>query len=73
MASASSLVQNTTMAKMLRWTGGGRKCVLLIADAIRWAEEIMEEIGRRHPTKAAPSADQQRDAALRQKVEAIWK
>jgi hypothetical protein len=53
--------------------GGGRKCVLLIADAIRWAEEIMEEIGRRHPTKAAPSADQQRDAALRQKVEAIWK
>ena len=32
----------------------GRKCVLLIADAIRRAEEIMEEIGRCHSTNPSP-------------------
>ena len=25
-----------------------------VADAIRWAEEIMNEIDRRHPTNSAP-------------------
>jgi hypothetical protein len=28
--------------------------VSAIADAIRWAERIMEEIDRRHPTKHVP-------------------
>jgi len=32
--------------------------ICAVADSIRWAEEIMEEIDRRHPTKPAqqPSA-----------------
>jgi hypothetical protein len=43
-----------------------------VADAIRWDEEIMEEIGRRHPTKPSP---QQTSGGMppRQKVEALWK
>jgi len=28
-----------------------------IADAIRWAEEIMKEIDRRHPAKPTPAVE----------------
>jgi hypothetical protein len=43
------------------------------ADAIRWAERIMDEIDRRHPTKPSPQQAGSGNAAVRQKVEALWK
>jgi hypothetical protein len=41
--------------KLAQYDGGKRvpATVSAIADAIRWAEEIMEEIDRRHPVKPA--------------------
>ena len=40
--------------KLAQYDGGKRvpATVAAISDAIRWAEEIMLEIDRRHPTKA---------------------
>ena len=42
--------------KLAQYDGGARvpATVSAIADSIRWAERIMEEIDRRHPTKHAP-------------------
>ncbi|MFZ2001607.1 MAG: hypothetical protein WA239_23340 [Candidatus Sulfotelmatobacter sp.] len=39
--------------KLAQYDSGARvpATVSAIADAIRWAERIMEEIGRRHPAK----------------------
>lgn len=39
--------------KLAQWDGGKRvpATVAAIADAVRWAEEIMAEIDRRWPTK----------------------
>ena len=41
--------------KLAQHDGGARvpATVSAIADAVRWAERIMEEIDRRHPTKQA--------------------
>jgi hypothetical protein len=41
--------------KLAQYEGGKRvpATVSAIEDAIRWAEEIMAEIDRRHPAKAA--------------------
>jgi len=41
--------------KLAQFEGGTRvpATVSAIADAIRWAERIMEEIDRHHPTKPA--------------------
>jgi hypothetical protein len=41
--------------KLAQYDSGARipATVSAIADAIRWAERIMEEIDRRHPAKAA--------------------
>ena len=40
--------------KLAQYDGGKRvpATVAAISDAVRWAEEIMEEIDRRHPTNA---------------------
>ena len=40
--------------KLAQYDGGKRvpATVSAIADAIRWAEEIMDEIDRRHPVKS---------------------
>jgi hypothetical protein len=42
--------------KLAQYDGGARvpATVSAIADAIRWAEQIMDEIDRRHPTKQGP-------------------
>jgi hypothetical protein len=42
--------------KLAQYDGGARvpATVSAIADAIRWAEQIMDEIDRRHPTKQVP-------------------
>ena len=41
--------------KLAQYDSGARvpATVSAIADAIRWAERLMEEIDRRHPTKPA--------------------
>jgi hypothetical protein len=41
--------------KLAQYDGGKRvpATVSAIADSIRWAEQIMEEIDRRHPMKSA--------------------
>ena len=41
--------------KLAQYDGGARvpATISAIADAIRWAEEIMAEIDRRYPTKPA--------------------
>jgi hypothetical protein len=41
--------------KLAQYDSGARipATVSAIADSIRWAERIMEEIDRRHPTKSA--------------------
>jgi hypothetical protein len=41
--------------KLAQYDGGKRvpATVAAISDGVRWAEEIMEEIDRRHPVKAA--------------------
>jgi hypothetical protein len=41
--------------KLAQYDGGARvpATVSAIADAIRWAEQIMDEIDRRHPMKAS--------------------
>jgi hypothetical protein len=41
--------------KLAQYDSGARvpATVSAIADAVRWAERIMEEIDRRHPTKPA--------------------
>jgi hypothetical protein len=43
--------------KLAQYDGGKRvpATVAAIADAVRWAEEIMTEIDRRHPMKPANS------------------
>ena len=40
--------------KLAQYDGAARvpTTICAIADSIRWAEQIMEEIDRRHPTKA---------------------
>jgi hypothetical protein len=40
--------------ELVQYDGGKRvpATVSAIADAIRWAEEIMDEIDRRHPVKS---------------------
>jgi len=40
--------------KLAQYDGGARvpATVSAVADAIRWAEQIMDEIDRRHPAKA---------------------
>jgi hypothetical protein len=45
--------------KLAQYDGGTRvpATISAIADSIRWAEEIMEEIDRRHPVKARGSPD----------------
>lgn len=42
--------------KLAQYDSGARvpATVAAIADSIRWAERIMEEIDRRHPTKHMP-------------------
>jgi len=42
--------------KLAQYDGGARvpATISAIADAIRWAEQIMDEIDRRHPTKQGP-------------------
>lgn len=42
--------------KLAQYDSGARvpATVSAIADAIRWAERLMEEIDRRHPVKAQP-------------------
>jgi hypothetical protein len=50
--------------KLSQYDSGARvpATVSAIADAIRWAERIMEEIDRRHPVK--PASPQQTDSRL---------
>jgi hypothetical protein len=40
--------------KLAQYDGGKRvpATVAAVSDAVRWAEEIMEEIDRRHPAKS---------------------
>jgi hypothetical protein len=42
--------------KLAQWDGGKRvpATVAAIADAVRWAEEIMKEIDSRWPTMGSP-------------------
>jgi len=49
---AASILAARTLAQ---YDSGARipATVSAIADAVRWAERIMEEIDRRHPAKAA--------------------
>ncbi len=44
--------------KLAQYDAGARipATVGAIADAVRWAERIMEEIDRRHPTESAQQA-----------------
>jgi hypothetical protein len=45
--------------KLAQYDSGARvpATVSAVADSIRWAERIMEEIDRRHPTKPAQQQD----------------
>jgi hypothetical protein len=49
--------------KLAQYDGGARipATVGAISDAIRWAERIMEEIDRRHPTKPAQQRETSSD------------
>lgn len=46
--------------KLAQYDGGARvpATISAIADAVRWAEQIMDEIDRRHPVKSAQQAMQ---------------
>ena len=46
--------------KLAQYDSGARvpATVSAIADAVRWAERIMEEIDLRHPVKPCPAADE---------------
>jgi len=57
--------------KLAQYDSGARipATVSVIADAVRWAERIMDEIDRRHPATSAPQQasrdlERTRDAAL---------
>jgi hypothetical protein len=48
--------------KLAQYDSGARvpATVSAIADAVRWAERIMEEIDQRHPVKPTRSAESER-------------
>ena len=49
----SAVARDSAERKLSQYDSGARipATVSAIADAIRWAERIMEEIDRRHPVK----------------------
>ena len=51
--------------KLAQYDSGVRipATVAAISDAVRWAERIMEEIDRRHPTKLSPQQTSQTQTA----------
>ncbi len=50
--------------KLAQYDSGARvpATVAAIADGVRWAERIMEEIDRRHPTKQETSRSRNQDS-----------
>jgi hypothetical protein len=59
--------------KLAQYDSGARvrATVAAVADAVRWAERIMEEIGRRHPTKASPQRTERHGKD--KEVATIWR